>query len=106
MLGPKYAYRGADGAGNNITRKSSIWTTLSDTYNLTDTAYFFSRVPDLGRGGMPYARSVQQNHPLPPHSLPDAGLVFDTLLKRDGVSVALTLISVIQFIENEFIDSL
>lgn len=33
--------------------------------------------------GTPYARSVPSTHPLPPSFLPDAGLVFDTLLKRD-----------------------
>ncbi|OBZ79068.1 Psi-producing oxygenase A [Grifola frondosa] len=31
--------------------------------------------------GTPYARSVQNKHPLPPNILPDTGLVFDTLLK-------------------------
>ena len=61
-LGPRYARRSADGSDNN----------LSD--------------PDLGRAGTPYARSVQQSHPLPRDSLPNAGLVFDTLLKRDYVS--------------------
>lgn len=30
----------------------------------------------------PYAHIVQQMHPVLPHTLPDAGLVFDTLLKR------------------------
>jgi hypothetical protein len=39
----------------------------------------------MGRAGMPYARSVQQIHPIPKDSLPDSGLVFDTLLKRDKV---------------------
>lgn len=34
---------------------------------------------------MPYSRSVQQIHPLPGHMLPDPGLVFDTLLKREAV---------------------
>ncbi|CAL1714626.1 unnamed protein product [Somion occarium] len=35
------------------------------------------------QAGRPYARSVQQVHPLPRDALPDAGLVFDTLLKRE-----------------------
>jgi hypothetical protein len=39
----------------------------------------------MGRAGMPYARSVQQMHPLPLNRLPDAGLVFDTLLRRQKV---------------------
>ncbi|KAF9259927.1 hypothetical protein L218DRAFT_873505, partial [Marasmius fiardii PR-910] len=38
----------------------------------------------LGRAGEPYARSVQQSHPLAAHELPDPGLIFDTLLKREG----------------------
>ncbi|KAI0059735.1 linoleate diol synthase [Artomyces pyxidatus] len=59
-LGHQYSYRTADGSYNNI----------SD--------------PDMGKAGMPYARSVQGTRPLPRNMLPDAGLVFDTLLKRDG----------------------
>ena len=35
--------------------------------------------------GTPYARSVQQTHALPTNELPDAGLVFDTLLRREAV---------------------
>ncbi|KAI0078682.1 linoleate diol synthase [Panus rudis PR-1116 ss-1] len=58
-IGNHYAYRQADGSCNN----------LSD--------------PNMGKAGMPYARSVQQAHPLPRNQLPDAGLIFDTLLKRD-----------------------
>ncbi|KAG6813888.1 hypothetical protein H0H92_006295 [Tricholoma furcatifolium] len=56
----KYAWRTADGSYNNI------------------------ELPDLGKAGTPYARSVQQSHPLPRNQLPDAGLIFDTLLKREG----------------------
>ncbi|KAK6992254.1 heme peroxidase [Favolaschia claudopus] len=59
-IGEDYAWRSADGSNNNVN------------------------VPELGRAGTPYARSVQQTHPLAKHELPDAGLVFDTLLKRDG----------------------
>ncbi|KII87382.1 hypothetical protein PLICRDRAFT_253826 [Plicaturopsis crispa FD-325 SS-3] len=59
FLGNQYAWRSADGSSNNIN------------------------LPDLGKAGMPYSRSVQQNHPLPADSLPDAGLVFDTLLRRE-----------------------
>ena len=40
----------------------------------------------MGKAGMPYARSVQQMHPIPPNTLPDAGLVFDTLLRRQKVT--------------------
>jgi linoleate 10R-lipoxygenase len=59
-IGSKYAWRAADGSNNNI----------SD--------------PDMGKAGTPYARSVQQTHAIPQNSLPDPGLVFDTLLKREG----------------------
>jgi len=49
----KYAWRTADGSSNNI------------------------QLPDLGKANTPYARSVQQRHPLPSHELPDPGLIFD-----------------------------
>ena len=39
----------------------------------------------MGKADRPYARSVQQKHALPRNMLPDAGLVFDTLLKREKV---------------------
>lgn len=42
-------------------------------------------MPEMGKAGTPYARSVQQAHPLPANELPDAGLLFDTLLRRDKV---------------------
>lgn len=39
----------------------------------------------MGKAELPYARSVQQTHPIPRNMLPDAGLVFDSLLKRKKV---------------------
>ncbi|KAG6877819.1 hypothetical protein C0993_003603 [Termitomyces sp. T159_Od127] len=60
-VGPRDSFRRADGGGNNHLN------------------------PDLGRAGMPYARSVQGKAGLPRTSLPDAGLVFDTILKRQGI---------------------
>jgi hypothetical protein len=39
----------------------------------------------MGKADLPYARSVQQTHPIPRNTLPDAGLVFDSLLKRKKV---------------------
>ncbi|KAH9926861.1 heme peroxidase [Fomitopsis serialis] len=39
---------------------------------------------DLGQAGKPYARSAQPAHPLPRNELPDAGLIFDTLLRREA----------------------
>ncbi|KAF7430838.1 hypothetical protein PC9H_006552 [Pleurotus ostreatus] len=59
-IGNQYAWRTADGSYNNI------------------------QAPDMGKAGTPYSRSVQQTHPLPKNQLPDASLVFDTLLKREG----------------------
>ncbi|KAI0704264.1 heme peroxidase [Cytidiella melzeri] len=58
-VGNTYAWRTADGSGNN----------LSD--------------PDMGKAHTPYARSVQQMNALPSSGLPDAGLIFDTLLRRE-----------------------
>jgi linoleate 10R-lipoxygenase len=39
--------------------------------------------PALGKAGEPYARSVPSLHFTPASSLPDPGLIFDTLLKRE-----------------------
>ncbi|TFK61199.1 heme peroxidase [Pluteus cervinus] len=57
-IGPDNAFRQADGRGNNI------------------------QDPGLGQAGRPYARSVQGKYCTSPSSLPDPGLVFDTLLQR------------------------
>ena len=56
-----YQFRKADGSENNVD------------------------IPDMGKANTPYARSVQQNHPLPGSAMPDAGLIFDTLLRREKV---------------------
>ncbi|KAH9839793.1 linoleate diol synthase [Rhodofomes roseus] len=58
-IGPEYAFRSADGSGNNL------------------------QDPELGKANRPYARSAQPAHPLPRNEMPDAGLVFDTLLRRE-----------------------
>lgn len=60
-MGNDYAWRMADGSNNNVSQ------------------------PDLGKAGTAYARSVQQPHPLPRHMMPDAGLIFDALLRREKV---------------------
>ncbi|KAN0138081.1 hypothetical protein V8E53_003970 [Lactarius tabidus] len=57
-IGAQYQYRTADGSYNNIC------------------------VPDMGKASTPYARSVQQVNSTSLDTLPDPGLVFDTLLKR------------------------
>ncbi|KAG5648767.1 hypothetical protein DXG03_000115 [Asterophora parasitica] len=60
-LGPTNSFRQADGGGNNLGN------------------------PDVGRAGTPYARSVQGRAGLPKSSLPDPGLIFDSILKRKGM---------------------
>ncbi|EKM53146.1 uncharacterized protein PHACADRAFT_259331 [Phanerochaete carnosa HHB-10118-sp] len=57
--GVTYAFRTADGSDYNVL------------------------YPELGKAGVPYARSVPSTLPLPASALPDPGLVFDMLLKRD-----------------------
>jgi hypothetical protein len=57
-----------------------IWRTADGSYNNVND-------PKLGKAGNNYSRSVQQQHPLPPSQLPDPGLLFDSLLKREHVSL-------------------
>lgn len=57
----EFAFRTADGSNNNVHN------------------------PELGKSGTPYARSVQQVHPMPAYQLPDPSLIFDSLMKRDKV---------------------
>ncbi|KAL8276909.1 hypothetical protein RQP46_010737 [Phenoliferia psychrophenolica] len=57
-VGPQATYRAPDGSGNNPL------------------------LPTLGQAGTPYARSVAPVRPKP-SALPDPGLVFDMLLRRD-----------------------
>jgi hypothetical protein len=61
LVGPEYSYRRPDGSYNNVSN------------------------PDMGKAHQPYARSVQQTRPQAQNMFPDAGLVFDTLLKREKV---------------------
>jgi linoleate 10R-lipoxygenase len=56
----KYAYRNADGSN------------------------YVPLFPGLGKANSPYARSVPATNFTPPATLPDAGLVFDTLMLRDA----------------------
>ncbi|KZO96936.1 heme peroxidase [Calocera viscosa TUFC12733] len=59
FVGPTTTFRAADGSGNNLL------------------------MPMLGAAHTPYARSVSGQHPTTPSLLPDPGLVFDTLLRRE-----------------------
>ncbi|KAL8761616.1 MAG: hypothetical protein Q9184_002263 [Pyrenodesmia sp. 2 TL-2023] len=58
-LGDKYIYRQPDGSHNNVL------------------------YPQLGAANTPYARSVNPNV-LSPGAMPDPGLVFDSVMARDG----------------------
>ncbi|KAH8832679.1 linoleate diol synthase [Flagelloscypha sp. PMI_526] len=60
IIGDKFKFRTADGSYNNID------------------------APEIGRAGTPYSRSVQQSTAPKKNELPDPGLIFDTLLRRDG----------------------
>ncbi|KAJ7160328.1 heme peroxidase [Mycena filopes] len=57
LLGSVHSFRQADGGGNNLL------------------------IPQLGKAGTPYARSVQGKWCYAPTSLPDPGVIFDTLMK-------------------------
>lgn len=63
LMGEVHSFRHADGGGNNL------------------------QTPDIGRAGMPYARSVQSKWCSSSFSLPDPNIVFETLLKRRDVSL-------------------
>lgn len=71
--------------------KQHIWRTADGSYNNVND-------PKLGKAGNNYSRSVQQQHPLPPSQLPDPGLLFDSLLKREGVSVFLYFLALLCFL--------
>ncbi|KAF8578807.1 linoleate diol synthase [Ramaria rubella] len=58
-MGNAYKWRTADGSYNNVS------------------------IPDMGKAGTPYSRSVQATHPLVPSELPDPELVYQSLLRRD-----------------------
>ncbi len=62
--------------------KEHIWRTPDGSYNNVNN-------PDMGKAGNYYSRSVQQINPLPPSQLPDPGLLFDSLLKREKVGESL-----------------
>ncbi|KAJ6551508.1 heme peroxidase [Mycena capillaripes] len=52
-------------------------------YRNADGSNYVPLFPGLGKAKTPYARSVPATNITPPASLPDAGLVFDTLMSRD-----------------------
>jgi hypothetical protein len=62
-MGQRYSFRSADGSGNS------------------------SLDPEMGKSFTPYSRSCTSTHPLPQSELPEAGLVFDMLIRRDKVCI-------------------
>lgn len=64
-MGPEYQFRNWDGSGNSLA------------------------VHDMGRSFTPYSRSCTSLRTLPAFELPDPGLVFDMLIRRDTVSVGI-----------------
>lgn len=52
-------------------------------FRSVDGSHYNPLFPSMGQARRPYARSVPSKHCLPKDLLPDAGLVFDTLLLRD-----------------------
>lgn len=86
-----------------------LWNTLSHPpatflghqhqFRKADGSYNSLENPDLGKSGTHYARSVQSTHLQAANTLPDPGLVFDTLLKARKVQSSL-LYNVQFFIDN------
>ncbi|KAF8657589.1 hypothetical protein AX16_002170 [Volvariella volvacea WC 439] len=58
-------------------------TAVRYAFRSTDGSNYNPLFPDLGKAGTPYARSVPSSSIIPASVLPDPGLVFDTLLKRE-----------------------
>lgn len=60
-MGKGYQFRSADGSGNSRLE------------------------PDMGKSGTPYSRSCSSTTNISNSELPDPGLIFDLLIKRDEV---------------------
>ncbi|KAJ3839678.1 heme peroxidase [Lentinula raphanica] len=57
-------------------------TYVNYAYRSADGSYYNPLIPSMGQAGTPYARSVPGSLQTNLKNLPDAGLVFDMLLKR------------------------
>jgi hypothetical protein len=77
---------------NTVYDDLSLSRDVHQVYCQPDGSYNNTSDPTMGNADLPYARSVQQTHPLPRNMLPDAGLVFDSLLKRKKVRPLVILI--------------
>jgi linoleate 10R-lipoxygenase len=67
---------------NEILEDPSTHAPVKYAYRAADGSNYNPLSPTLGKAGSPYARSVPSANFVPNSALPDPGLVFDTLLRR------------------------
>jgi cytochrome P450 len=83
-LGKKLMDRAIALLYNDLPHPPATFISNDYTWRRADGAYNNVLNPELGKAGTAYARSVQQQTPMPASELPDPGLLFDSLLRRDG----------------------
>ncbi|KAJ7040815.1 heme peroxidase [Mycena alexandri] len=66
------------------TAGSTAANPIKYAYRNTEGSNYVPLFPGLGKANSPYARSVPTTNFTPLATLPDSGLVFDTLLRRDA----------------------
>ncbi|KAJ7768506.1 heme peroxidase [Mycena metata] len=72
---------------SSISQSPAIATAANPVtyaYRNADGSNYVPLFPGLGKANSPYVRSVPTTNFTPPATLPDSGLVFDTLLRRDA----------------------
>ncbi|TFK47330.1 heme peroxidase [Heliocybe sulcata] len=79
---PPSGYLSLPPAPSASAAPASINQSVSYAYRSADGSNYNPLFPSLGRANQPYARSVPSVSQVPRSALPDAGLVFDTLLRR------------------------
>ena len=67
----------------NAHANASVLGLRGFAYREADGSFNNPLLPHLGAAHKPYARSVASSHVAPISTLPDPGLLFDTLLRRD-----------------------
>jgi hypothetical protein len=81
---PPCGYLSLPSPSSLIVTPISVAQSQADyAFRLADGSYNNILLPNLGKAGSPYARSVPSLHLSPTFALPDPGLLFDTLLKRE-----------------------
>jgi linoleate 10R-lipoxygenase len=80
---PPSGYLGLLSSSLSVTPISIAQSRANYAFRIADGSYNNVLLPNLGKAGSPYARSVPSSRHLPAYALPDPGLVFDILLKRD-----------------------